>query len=429
MALELLKSNIEREKEIVDEIIVFNNQIEQLAFSGGAIDDKNLLQDSINGLIGELSVLNNAIPDIINNIKFYQDLKTQPFPSLKSNGLTKVSYKHPDVSKEPRELGIKTKEQTKFLESLTKKHEATKKIEQKILKTKQRTRSEKLLSSYIKMSNKFFRKTSDKLIANKALDSLNQDLRKITSPFIIQSYASMMFLSTVLAFISAIIIFIPIIIFGNPIIGILVLFGMPLIVFSFFFLYPSSERKNLEKEINQELPFVAIYMAAVATSGIEPTKIFSILVRTKDYPYTQREIKKLLNYINFYGYDLVSALRYSSKHSPSERLSMLFNGLSTTIRGGGELTDFLNKHAEGLLFDYRLEREKYTKIAETFMDIYISILIAAPMIMMILFILLSLTGYGGGMLTPAFLSIAIIGIISLLNIGFIMFLNTKQPKF
>ena len=136
-----------------------------------------------------------------------------------------------------------------------------------------------------------------------------------------------------------------------------------------------------------------------------------------------------MNYINFYGYDLVSALRLASKHSPSERLGMLFNGLATTIRSGGELTEFLKKHADSLLFDYRLEREKYTKIAETFMDIYISILIAAPMILMILFILLSLTGYGSGFMTPALLSIAIISIISVLNVGFLLFLNVKQPKF
>jgi archaellum biogenesis protein FlaJ (TadC family) len=39
-----------------------------------------------------------------------------------------------------------------------------------------------------------------------------------------------------------------------------------------------SRKKSLNKEINQELPFMTIYMAAIATSGIEPSKIFDILV-------------------------------------------------------------------------------------------------------------------------------------------------------
>lgn len=429
MPLDLVKSNIEREKEILDEIINLSKQIGKLEPTQESVADKKVIKDSMDGLKGELEVINNALPDLVNNIQFYRDLDSKPKKSSSVRGISRIRYNQPGKDKKPRELGIKKKEQTKFLEKITKKHEANKKLKEKVIKTKERTSKEKLLSSYIRMSNKFFRKTSDGLVEKRLLDSLNQDLRKISSQYIIQSYFSIALFTSFLALIVGTVLFIPIILFGNPILAFLILLGLPLGVFSFFFLYPSSERVNLEKEINQELPFVAIYMASVATSGIEPTKIFSILIRTKDYPSTQREIKKLMNYINFYGYDLVSALRHSSKTSPSERLSLLFNGLATTIRGGGELTDFLNKHSESLLFDYRLEREKYTKLAETFMDIYISILIAAPMIMMILFILLSLTGYGGGLFTPAFLSVGIIGVISLLNIGFIMFLNTKQPKF
>lgn len=195
------------------------------------------------------------------------------------------------------------------------------------------------------------------------------------------------------------------------------------------FFYPSSQRKSLEKEINQELPFMIIYMSAIATSGIEPSKIFQIIAMSSDYPYNRREIRKLTNYINFYGYDLVTALKNSARTCPSERLGQLFEGLATTITSGGELSEFLNKHSETLLFDYRLEREKYTQIAETFMNIYISVVIAAPMIMMMLFILMSLTSIGSGLFSPATIGLLTVLIISLLNVGFLIFLNMKQPKF
>jgi flagellar protein FlaJ len=115
--------------------------------------------------------------------------------------------------------------------------------------------------------------------------------------------------------------------------------------------------------------------------------------------------------------------------SPSDRLSQLFDGISTTITSGGELTTFLDKHSESLLFDYRLEREKYTHVAETFMNIYISVVIAAPMIMLMLFILMSLTSLGVGFLGPAAIGVLTVLVIVLLNIGFIVFLNMKQPKF
>ncbi|MEK7124018.1 MAG: type II secretion system F family protein, partial [Patescibacteria group bacterium] len=57
-----------------------------------------------------------------------------------------------------------------------------------------------------------------------------------------------------------------------------------------------------------------------------------------------------------------------SKTTPSTKLSELFSGLSTTITSGGNLGEFFAKRADSLLVTYRLEREKYTKIAETFIN-------------------------------------------------------------
>jgi flagellar protein FlaJ len=240
----------------------------------------------------------------------------------------------------------------------------------------------------------------------------------------------MMFFSTLLAFIFGIFLGIGLFFAGiNWAVILLIIIILPAAAFIFFYSYPSTQRKSLEKEINQELPFVTIYMSAIATSGIEPSKIFNILVVSKDYPFIQREVKKLNNYINFYGYDLTSALKTAGKSCPSEKLAQLFDGLATTISSGGEIQEFLNKHSETLLFDYRLEREKYTHVAETFMNIYISVVIAAPMIMMMLFILMSLTGFATGFLSPTNIGLLTVLVISMLNIGFIVFLNMKQPKF
>jgi archaellum biogenesis protein FlaJ (TadC family) len=110
-------------------------------------------------------------------------------------------------------------------------------------------------------------------------------------------------------------------------------------------------------------------------------------------------------------------------------MAQLLDGLATTITSGGELTTFLSKHSESLLFDYRLEREKYTHTAETFMNIYISVVIAAPMIMMIIFILMSMGTAMASYLSPGIIGSITILTVSLLNMGFLVLLNLKQPKF
>ena len=142
------------------------------------------------------------------------------------------------------------------------------------------------------------------------------------------------------------------------------------------------------------------------------------------------EIKKVINQVNVYGYDLVTALKDSAINSPSQKLSELLNGLATTITSGGSLYDFFEKRSQSLLFDYRLEKEKQTKSAETFMDIYISIVIAAPMILLMLFVIMGSTGSLTSFLGLSINSISILMILTIvfLNIAFLVFLKIKQPS-
>jgi flagellar protein FlaJ len=167
-------------------------------------------------------------------------------------------------------------------------------------------------------------------------------------------------------------------------------------------------------------------MAAISESMIEPSKIFSIIITTKEYTYLEREYTKLMNEINVYGYDLVSALRNTALNSPSKKLTDLLNGLATTINSGGDLTDFFNKRAQTLLFEYRIEREKNTKTAETFMDVYISIVIAAPMVLMLLLMMMKVSGLGIALGTSSITLMMVLGV-SIINIAFISFLHLRKP--
>ena len=141
----------------------------------------------------------------------------------------------------------------------------------------------------------------------------------------------------------------------------------------------------------------------------------------------EKEFNKLLNKINIYGYDLVSVLRNVAFNSPSAKLAELFNGMATTITSGGDLANFFEKRAESLLFDHRLEREKYTKTAETFMDIYISVVVAAPMILMLLLMMMQISGLGVS-LSPTALSLIMVLGVTVINIFFLTFLHLKQPS-
>ena len=67
-------------------------------------------------------------------------------------------------------------------------------------------------------------------------------------------------------------------------------------------------------------------------------------------------------------------------------------------------------------------------MAELFMDIYISVLITGPLILMILFMVMNLGNFQLGGLSMNMLFILTVGIVTVANIIFIILLDIKQPK-
>lgn len=296
-------------------------------------------------------------------------------------------------------------------------------------------------SAYVSFANKLFGKHAQKLAKSPSFDSLKKDLVQASLPFVPSSYISLLFLSTLLSGVVGIFVFLFFLFFSihatPPFLSIVevslfvrfaqtfwILFAVPLGTALFLYFYPSLEKSAAAIQIERELPFVTIHMAAISGSMLDPSKIFSILVSTGEYPRTSQEFTKIINEINVYGYDLVSALRRAASSSPSKRLAELFNGLATSITSGGDLPIFFEKRSQTLLFEYRIEREKQTRAAETFMDIYISVVIAAPMILMLLLMMIKISGLGLSLSTGALTLLMVLGV-GVLNLLFLGFLGLK----
>lgn len=297
---------------------------------------------------------------------------------------------------------------------------------------------------FVSISNKFFSNFSNKLVEKGTFDRLKRELSKGNFPYLVKTYVSMMLFSTFLAFIFGIFAmffflffnlssYAPFILSSKEAIFMRFLkvfwipIFFPIITFFISYIYPSLERGAIESKINHELPFATIHMSAISGSSIEPSKIFQIIISTKEYPAIEKELYKIINEMNIFGKDLVTALRTAAQKCPSKKLSDLFNGIATTVTSGGDLSDFFDKRANTLLFDYRLEREKETKSAETFMDIYISVVIAAPMILMLLLIMMKVSGIGISFST-GMITLIMISAVVVINIGFLTLLQMKQAR-
>ncbi len=419
---EELRENIEKEEKIAGELFELFSSLEKTTGK----EEKEMIESQVKKLKSLLKKTNNDVKKNLEKISLIQPLTKQEIKEEKEEKIKeKVEYNLP---KKWKELTSLEKEVLKRL----------KKREKKEIKQQEAKKTKK----YVYLSNKFFSNLARSLSKKEMFKKVGEDLQKTNLEFTLQSYLSVMFFTIFLSFFIAFFVFIPIMLIdlGNfPTISLAknlperfirffgLIFVAPLITFIFMYIYPSTEKKSLENSINQELPFATIHMSAISGSMIEPSKIFQIIIDTGEYSHLKREFTKILNLVNVYGYDLVTALKNVAINSPSKKFADLLNSLATTVTSGGDLPDFFEKRAQSLLFEYRLEREKYTKTAETFMDIYISVVIAAPMIFLLLLIIMRVSGLGISLSGTTISLMMIIGVV-LINILFIILLNARQPK-
>lgn len=348
----------------------------------------------------------------------------------------------PIIYEEPTKLKVKKKKHSRIDVELSELErniiKRLKKKKKKIIKIE-----EEKPNKYVGFSNRLFGEISRNLSKKELFDTLKRDLIKANMKFVPASYISLMLMTTLLSISVGLILFVFFLFFNlgssSPFITKMteeigtrllktfwIIIATPIVTFLSIYFYPSVEKAYLENKINQELPFASIHMAAISAALIEPSKMFKIIVSTGDYPFIEKEFIKIINEINVYGYDFVTALRNTAYNSPSQRLAELLNGIATTVNSGGDLSNFFEKRSQSLLFEYRVEREKYTRTAETFMDIYISLVIAAPMIFMLMLIMMQVSGLGISLGKSAITLIMLLGV-SMINILFLTFLQLKQP--
>lgn len=201
------------------------------------------------------------------------------------------------------------------------------------------------------------------------------------------------------------------------------------LTFGIFYIYPLMQANTRRRQIKNDLPFVIIHMSAVAGSGAQPIAMFNLIVRSGEYKGLEGEVKKIVNYVNLFGYNLSTALRAVSLTTPSSEFKELLTGLITTIESGGSLKEYLTAKASDAMVDYKLERQKYVETLSTYSDVYTGILIAAPLLFFVTLAIIQMMGGAVmGVSAKALATIGTFGILPACNLGFVLFLNLTQPE-
>ncbi len=425
-----IKANLEQAKKILQEL----NSV-ALANTRAKIDERTLLEKTSKSLVDQLSMLYEPLPSLAQNI-IYEGKRAPEKPTAKKETTIVEVERIPTAG---GSVYVTTEGKEKFLEELNLSSKQLKEAKAKIFKKKGKEKEQEDITFGIKpsslgaFSSKLFGEFSSGLTKASLFKSVERDLRKANMPFMLSTYISIIFFWTFLAFFVSLIVALAVSFAMNEaILGIVRNIGLgvlaTVVVFLVALTYPANIAGGNRRKINSELPFAAAHMAAIASSKVEPSKIFAIMALTKEYKAFGAEIRKIVNQINVYGYDLTTALRNAAKTSPSKRLADLFGGMVTTITTGGNLTTYLQEKSKSLLIDYRLSHERYTNVIGMYSDIYTALLIAAPLIFMLLLAIISIMG--STFLAMDITTLANLGIIIIaaLNILFLVFLKFTQPE-
>ncbi|MBN2367485.1 type II secretion system F family protein [Candidatus Woesearchaeota archaeon] len=193
--------------------------------------------------------------------------------------------------------------------------------------------------------------------------------------------------------------------------------------------YPSMKAKSRRRSINTNLPFAIDHMSSVISSGVSPATMFNLISNSREYGEISIEIEKVVNYTEFFGYDILTALKAVALTTPSSQFKEFIDGFVSTIETGGDLKNFLSQKSGEALLNYRLERQKYVESLSTYSDIYTGVLIAAPLFFVTALSLVSvLGGTIGGMSVNSIITLGTYLVIPGMNILFLVFLELNQPE-
>jgi flagellar protein FlaJ len=157
--------------------------------------------------------------------------------------------------------------------------------------------------------------------------------------------------------------------------------------------------------------------------------MFKLISTSREYGEISVEIEKVINYIDFFGYDILTALKAVALITPSDQFKEFIDGFVSTIETGGDLKQYLHQKSGEALLNYRLERQKYVESLGTYSDIYTGVLIAAPLFFVTSLSLVSvLGGTIGGMSVNTIITVGTYIVIPALNLLFIIFLEMSQPE-
>ena len=192
-----------------------------------------------------------------------------------------------------------------------------------------------------------------------------------------------------------------------------------LITIMIMYIYPGMKASNRKAPIDRNLPYITNFLTLLSSSNVPPSIIFESMSKIVTLKEVRLEFSNIIRDVEVFGNDLLSSIVENAKLSPNDQLGDILEGYVATVKTGGNPTAYLKITTETVTKERISKLDSMLESLSAMAEIYIMMLVAAPLLFIVLFVTLGMIGSStiGGMSMSlvlyllTYLGIPILGVI------------------
>jgi flagellar protein FlaJ len=185
--------------------------------------------------------------------------------------------------------------------------------------------------------------------------------------------------------------------------------------------FPGIEKKSRAIKINLTIHNAVAYMYAMRKGGAELMLIFrSLSDNANIYGEVALEFRQVVRDADFFGYDVVSAMRHLNETTPSEKLKTFLEDLLSVIESGGQMAEFFATRVRQYQDEAQFEQKQFLNVLSLVAETYVTLFVAGPLFIIIIMVVMGMMGgvavFQLAIVTYAFLPIGSVIFILLIDL-------------
>jgi archaeal flagellar protein FlaJ len=182
----------------------------------------------------------------------------------------------------------------------------------------------------------------------------------------------------------------------NFLVALVIAASVAMVTIMVMYIYPGMKASNRKGPIDKNMPYIANFLTLLSSSNVPPSTIFKSMSRIDTLKEVRLEFSNIVRDVEVFGNDLMSSVVENAKLTSNDNLRDILIGYVATVRTGGNPTQYLKITSDKITRERIGKLDQMLESLSAIAEVYIMLLVAAPLLFVVLFATLGMIGGGGG---------------------------------